>query len=165
MEPVVPEDQKTISHFSEYENLYKDCVDYISSLGFEALISRVDYWSPEGSEEMDGLYIQNMEDNSFTACTEPCVLALFENSGVKMVDFICRDGLDLCTFSLSLASKNFDYGFYFVSDDKPVYFGDLTADLTPNGQGYSYEQKASYGVKFTYYTEKMEENYYYYEIA
>ena len=165
MEPVVPEDQKTISGFSENENLYTDCVNYVSSLGFDALISRVDYWSPEGSEEMEGLYIQNMDDNSFIPCKEPCVVALFENTDVKMIDFISRDELNLCSFSLCLASKNFDFGFYFVSSDKPLYFGDLSAELTENGQGYSYEQKASYGVKFTYYTEKMADNFYYYEIT
>ena len=31
--------------------------------------------------------------------------------------------------------------------------------------GFSYEKKASYGAKFTYYTEKIEDHFYYYEIA
>lgn len=165
MEPVVPEDQKTISGFTENKSLYSDCIQFVSSLGYDALISRVDYWSPEGSEELDGLYIQNMDDNSFLPCKEPCVVALFENTDVKMIDFISRDELKLCSFSLCLASKSFDYGYYFTSTDKPVYFGDLGADLIENGNGYSYEQKASYGVKFSYYTEKMEDNFYYYEIT
>ena len=165
MEAVVPEDKETISGFTENKTLYIDCKDYITSLGYDSLISRVDYWAPDGSEGFDGFYVQNMEDNSFKALDEACILALFENSEVKMIDCIERDGLLLCTFSMCLASKNFDYGFYYVSEDKPVFFGDLSAELMENGNGYSYEKKASYGVKFTYYTEKIEDNFYYFEIT
>lgn len=165
MEAVVPEDQVTISGFSENKSLYLDCISYITSQGYDSLISRTDFWAPEGSEGLDGFYIQNMEDNSFKPCKEPCISALFENSDVKMIDFIERDGLSLCTFSMCLASRNFDYGFYYVNEDKPVFFGDLSAELMENGKGFSYEKKASYGVKFTYYTEKVEDNIYYFEIT
>lgn len=165
IEAIVPEDQQTISGYIENKSLYQECVSFLSSLGYDALISKVDYMSTESTKDFEGLYIQNMEDNTATACNEPCLIALFENTGVKIVDYITRDGLDLCNFSFSLPSKNFDYGFYFVSEDKPVYFGDFEADLMENGKGFSYEQKASYGVKFTYYTEKIEDHYYYYEIA
>ena len=72
--------------------------------------------------------------------------------------------LQICAFYMCIPGRNFDYGIYYVSEDKPIYFGDPSVTLVEKGNGFSYEKSASYGTKFSYYTEKIEDHFYYYEI-
>lgn len=165
MEPTIPDNSGTFNHFSEHKALYQDIITYFSELDFDAMVSRNDFYSVKGSESIDGLYLQNMQDQSVSACDDPALKALFEQSSVKLVDWIRREELKVCAFDMCIPGKNFDYGIYYTSEDFPMYFGDPSIELTPSGNGFSYEKKASYGAKFTYYTEKIEEHFYYYEIA
>lgn len=165
MEPTIPDNSGTFNHFSEHKELYQEIVKYFSTLDFDAMVSRNDYYSVKGSESMDGLYLQNMQDLSISSCENQGLTALFEQSDVKLVDWIRREDLRICAFDMCIPGKNFDYGIYYTSGDTPIYFGDPSIELSPSGNGFSYEKKASYGAKFTYYTEKIEDHFYYYEIA
>ena len=165
MEATIPENTQTVSHFMENKQLYQDSISYFEAFDFDALVSRNDYYSIEGSEKFSELYMQNMKDNSFTACDDKALKALFEQTDVKLVDWIRREDVVICSFDMCIPGKNFDYGIYYTSGDEAVYFGDPSVDLTASGNGFSYEKKASYGTKFTYYTEKIEDHFYYYEIS
>ena len=129
------------------------------------LISRNDYYSPTGSENFTGLYIQNMDTSSFESLENPIIQTLFDSSDVKLFDTMRKEDLLICCFDFCVPGRNYDYGIYYVSEDKPIYLGDPAINLIENGNGFSYEQKASYGTKFTFYTEKITDNFYYYEIT
>ena len=164
MEAAIPENDLTFSSYTENKSLYLNAIEYFSELEYDAMVSRNDFYSIEGSETFAGLYLQNMQDLSIISCDEPSLSTLFEQTDVKLVDWICRENLQICAFDMCIPGKNFDYGIYYTSGYDPVYFGDPTLDLQPSGNGFCYEKKASYGAKFTYYTEKIEDHFYYYEI-
>lgn len=164
MEEVIPEQGDTFSIYSEHEEQFNRSVTTLLDLNYDCLISRNDYYSPEGSENFTGLYIQNMADSSFSECNDPVIQSLFEETNVKLVDVIRIEELIICAFDMCVPGRNFDYGIYYVSEDIPIYFGDPSIQLIEKGSGFSYEKSASYGTKFTYYTEKIADHYYYYEI-
>ncbi len=164
MEETIPGQTEAYTLYYNNESLYLDAIEYLKGKGENCLISRTDYFSPAGSEDFTGLYVQSMDSQEFHEETNHGIQLLFETTEVKLIDYLVVDSLVICTFDLCIPSKNYDYGFYYVSEDKPIYLGDPAIDLTENGRGYSYEQSASYGVKFTFYTEKIKDNIYYYEI-
>lgn len=165
MEATIPENTQTVSHFFESKEIYEASVAYFDSLDFDAMVSRNDYYSVDGSEKYTGLYLQNMKDGTFSSCDDAALKALFDQTDVKLVDWIRRDDLEICAFDMCVPGKNFDYGIYYTSGDSPIYFGDPSIELEESGNGYSYEKKADYGTKFTYYTEKIEDHFYYFEIS
>lgn len=164
MEEVIPEQGDTCSIYFEHEELFQNSVDALLELSCDCLISRSDYYSPEGSENFTGLYIQNMSDSSFSEYNDPVIQSLFEETNVKLADVLRVEDLLICAFDMCVPGRNFDYGIYYVSEDEPIYFGDPSIPLVEKGNGFSYERAASYGTKFTYYTEKITDHYYYYEI-
>jgi len=164
MEATIPENGVSMDAFLQKKDLYDASVTELSKYDFDLLISRTDYYAPKGSEDFSSLYMQNMNDMSFSAFDGVDTVDLFRETDVKLVDLVIKDGLTLCVFDLCRPNKNFDYGYYYVSVDNPVYIGDPSVSLTPNGDGFSYEKKASYGNSSTFYTEKIEDHYYYYEI-
>ena len=129
------------------------------------MISRNDYYSVDGSAGIGGIYIQNMATLSVSEYQSEQINQLYRETDVKLIDSIHVNDLFICVFDLCKPDKNFDYGIYFVSVDKPIYFGDPSMPLQESEDGYSYEQKASYGTRFTYFTKKIADNYYYYEIS
>ncbi len=165
MEEVIPEQSDTFSLYFENEELYALCVEEAEKYSFDFLISRGDYFAPEGSENFTSLYLQNMSDSTFSSVESDNFRALFESSEVKLVDALRKEDLFICCFDMCVPGRNFDYGIYYVSQDEPIYLGDPAVSLTQNGTGFSYEQKASYGTKFTFYTEKITDHFYYYEIT
>ncbi len=165
IEATIPENSRTFSHYLDNKELYQDAVSYFETLDFPALVSRNDYYSIKGSEDYTDLYIQNMDDLSISACKNPSIQILFEQTDVKLIDWIRMGNLEVCAFDMCIPGKNFDYGILYTSEDSPIYFGDPSVELAPSGNGFCYEKKASYGAKFTYYTEKIADHFYYYEIA
>ncbi len=164
MEEMIPQQTDTFSMYHSNASLYGECVKAISDLGYPCLISRTDYFAPSGSEDYLGLYIQNMQDQSFAPCEIECVKVLFESSDVKLIDLVFHDDLVICSFDMCVPGRSFDYGIYYTSKDQEIFIGDPSVSLFENGNGFSYEEKASYGVKFSYFTEKITDYYYYYEI-
>ncbi len=165
IEPTIPENARTFSQYMEQKSLYLECVSYFESIEYDAMVSRNDYYSIQGTENITGIYLQNMKDKSISVCDSQPLNALFDQSSVKLVDWIRRGDLSICAFDMCIPGKNFDYGIYYTSGDSPIYFGDPSIELSESGNGYVYEKKASYGAKFTYYTEQIEDHFYYYEIA
>ena len=165
IEPTIPENARTFSQYIDQKALYQECISYFQSLDYDAMVSRNDYYSIQGSENFTGLYIQNMKDKSIVSCNSEALSRLFEQTDVKLVDWIQRGDTYICSFDMCIPGKNFDFGIYYTSGEKPIYFGDPSMELTESGNGFSYEKKASYGAKFTYYTEHIEDHFYYYEIA
>lgn len=164
MEATIPENDISMDAFLQEKQRFEASVNELSSYDFDLLISRTDYYSPQGSEDFSSLYMQNMNDMSFSVFDGKETTALFYTTEVKLIDLVNRDGLTLCVFDLCRPNKNFDYGYYYVSEDRPVFIGDPSVTMTPNGDGFTYEKKVSYGNSSTYYTEKIEDHYYYYEI-
>ncbi len=165
MEEIIPEQGDTFALFYENESSYRESVDSLLAIDYNCLISRTDFYRPDGSENFTGLYIQNMSDSTFSECNDHALIKLFESSSVKLVDFMKVEELKICTFDMCVPGRNFDYGIYYVSEDEPVYFGDVSITLQESGTGFSYQKSASYGTKFTYYTEKITDHFYYYEIS
>lgn len=165
MEPVIPATGETFSYYFENQELFSQAVATLSEIDFDALISKTEYYAPDGSENFTSCYLQNMDDLSYTSYDEETVVQLFANCNVKMIDVIYRGDLTVCSFDMCIPGKSYDYGIYYTSGNMPIYLGDPAAVLGESENGYVYEQSASYGTKFTYYTEKLSENFYYYEIT
>ena len=164
MESVIPETGETFGYYLENKEIFLDAVQVLTLNGYDALISKTEYYSVEGSEDIQNCYIQKMEDQSVSEYTESSVLKVFDHCNVKLIDVIFRDELVVCSFDMCIPGRNYDFGIYYVSEDKPIYLGDPSITLLEKQNGFSYEQSASYGTKFTYYTEKIDDNFYYYEI-
>ena len=165
MEATIPENQESFTVFLENRELFSDCVEEIMAMDNDCLISRTDFYAPAGSEDFVGLYLQNLEDSSFQAYESLKIKHLMENCGVKLISTKHDAGLFICAFDMCTPGKNFDYGFYYVSEDNPIYLGDPSISLVESENGYVYSQKADYGTKFSFYTEKVADHYYYYEIT
>ena len=165
MEATIPENSQTFSIYFDHSQLFSDSVQKLMLFEEDVLISRNDYFRQEGSENIEGLYIQKMADQSFQAYADNTIQNMIDIGGVKLIDVAHKNGITVCCFDLCVPGRNFDYGIYYVSEDKPIFLGDVTYQLGESGNGYSYEQPASYGTKFTYYTEKITDHYYYYEIS
>lgn len=165
MEATIPENQSTFSIYFDHNDLFDQCVDVLDENGYDCMISRSDYYSVQGSEDIAGMYLQNMSDQSVVAFENETVQMLFDRCGVKLIDLVYKNGITVCSFDLCIPGRNFDYGIYYVSEDSPIYLGDITYQLQEKNNGYVYEQKSSFGTSFTYYTEKITNHYYYYEIS
>jgi len=164
MEPTIPDNSNTFSKYKDNMELFDACVQDLNGIEYDCLISRTDYYAPEGSEDFLGLYIQNMDDLSCHEYENSHVETLIEVCDVKLFDVVHVEELFICAFDMCVPGRNYDYGIYYVSEDQPIYLGDPAKSLVQNGNGYSYEQPADYGAKFTFYTEKITEHFYYYEI-
>jgi len=164
MESVIPETGETYSYYFDNQTLFFDAVDVLEKIGHDAFISKTEYYSIENTDGIVDYYIQNMADSTYLPYDNTTVEKLFDVCNVKLIDVIYRGDLTVCSFDRCIPGKNYDYGIYYISNDSPVYFGDPTLPLTESGKGFTYEQSASYGTKFTYYTEKLADHYYYYEI-
>ena len=86
MENMIPDQEDTISLFQADESVYIDCVNALATRDFDCLISRPDFYAPEGSENFTGLYIQNMSTMEVQALEEKVFDALFSQTDVKLVD-------------------------------------------------------------------------------
>ncbi len=164
MEPVIPETGETYRYYFDNSELFFNAANELLNIGYDAFISKTDYYAVEGSSDIEGYYIQDMTDSSYSSYNNKTVQKLFDTCNVKLVDVIFRGDIKLCSFDMCIPGKNYDYGIYYVSHDVPVYLGDPSITLLEKGNGFIYEQSASYGTKFTYYTEKLSEHFYYYEI-
>ena len=60
-----------------------------------------------------------------------------------------------------IAPAGFDAGFYYSPDDEPILIGWGPSELVEDGDGYSWTD----GTDNRYYTERICENFYYYEEA
>jgi hypothetical protein len=165
MEPTIPENTQTIHEFSQNIHLYEKSVEVLNKIGYDALISRTDFYAPQGSENFESFYIQNMQTSEFQEFSDPNVEILFDTCGIKLIDALFLEDSVICTFDMCTPGKNFDFGIYYSSEDRPLYFGNPSLELSPSGNGFTYEKKASFGVQFTFYTEKISDCFYYYEIA
>ena len=165
MEPTIPENSQSFTVYLENSELFQSCVDQLLENEHNVLISRTDYYAPQGSENFAGTYMQNMNDGTFHSFENADVQKLMDLCGVKLIDLMRTNGLEICSFDMCVPGRNFDYGIYYVSEDRPIYLGNVSYPLVENGSGFSYEQKASYGTKFVFYTEKIADHFYYYEIS
>ncbi len=164
MESVIPETGETYNYYFANQAVFSDAVNELSKIGYDAFISKTEYYAIENDDQIVDFYIQNMTDSTCKAYDSATVEKLFDVCNVKLVDVIFRGDITVCSFDMCIPGKSYDYGIYYVSSDTPIYLGDPTLPLTESGKGYTYEQSVSYGTKFTYYTEKLADNYYYYEI-
>lgn len=165
MQATIPDQSNSFDRYFNHSEEFDAAVEILSNIEFDCLISRADLYSPKGSEDFVGMYIQNMKDQSFDNYENESVQMLFDGCGVKLIDVALKGDSVICCFSFCVPGRSFDYGIYYISSDTPVYFGDMTAELESRGNGFVFEQSASFGTKFTYYTEKITLNYYYYEIS
>ncbi len=165
MEATIPENQDSFATFLENRELFFDSVEEVRALDYDCMISRNDFYSIAGSEDFVGLYLQNLNDSTFLSYENSKISHLMQNCGVKLISTKHDGQLFICAFDMCVPGKNFDYGFYYVSEDNPIYLGDPSISLTPSENGYVYYQKADYGTKYTFYTEKVADHYYYYEIT
>ncbi len=164
MQSYIPEETSTVSNFLDYEDLFLLAVEETSLHPFDCLVSSTVYYAPDEIGELTGLYLMNMEENTCEKYTSSYFSSLSENCSVKLIDLVRRDELLICSFDMCKPGRNYDYGIYYVSEDRPLYLGDPTAALTERGDGFVFTQKTGFSSTMTFYTEKITDHFYYYEI-
>ncbi len=163
IDPIIPEKSESASSFQDQIVLFENAVAEISKLDYDCMISKTEYFRPDGSGDYVGVYIQNMSDQSISPYDGAAVKAIL-SSGIKMIDLIRRDGMTIVSFSLCIPGRSLDYGYYYCSEGKAVYLGDTAAALTQTETGYTYTKRSAFGTGATYYTEQLSEFFFYYEI-
>ncbi len=83
-------------------------------------------------------------------------------SRIESVD-IAEEGIDFYCGGFGIAPSSHDYGFYYTEDNLPkaIWCGTMYCDtdlLKKDGEGYSTDYQYN-----RYYTEKIRDNFYYYE--
>ena len=83
-------------------------------------------------------------------------------SEIESVDVV-EEGIDFYCGGYGIAPSSHDYGFYYTKDDLPkaIWCGTMYCDTTllkKDGEGYSTDYQHN-----RYYTEKIRDNFYYYE--
>ena len=164
MEPLLPEPSESASSFTDQISLYEDAVTELSEVSYDCLISKTEFFRPDGAGDYVGIFVQNMEDKSIFPYDGHAIKALL-SGGVKLIDKINRDDMTLISFSLCIPGRSYDYGYYYCSEGKPVYLGDPAQELTPDKTGFSYTKNTSFGTGVTYYTEQLSDFFFYYEIT
>lgn len=164
IDPIIPDQKESSGSFTDSFALYENAVEAIKAIPYDCLVSRTEYYRPEAAGDYVGQYILNMENDSFEPFDSDAIKALL-SSGVKLIDMIRSDDLTVISFSLCIPGRSYDYGYYYCSENKPVYLGDPSLELKPDKTGFSYEKKGNFGTGATYYTEQLAENYFYYEIT
>ena len=88
-----------------------------------------------------------------------------DSMGIEKIEeiSILEHGIDFCCGGNGIAPSSQDYGFYYTEDDLPkaIWCGTKYCDeslLVVDGDGYSTDFQHNY-----YYTEKIRDNFYYYE--
>ena len=165
MESYIPEETDTISNFRDHEELFRLAVEETAQTPFDCLVSSTVYYTPDEIGEITGLYRMNMEENTCEKYTSSYFSSLSENCSVKLIDLVRRDELLICSFDMCKPGRSYDFGIYYVSEDRPLFLGDPSASLSAKGDGFVYTQKAGPSSTMTFYTEKITDNFYYYEIS
>ncbi len=161
----IPEDQDTFALVRDNLDLFQLAVEETVQNDFDCTIASTVYYKPDEAAELSGLFIYNVEKKQAEKYSSKYYTSLSENCSVKLIDLARRGELTLCSFGMCKPGRDFDYGVYYVSEDRPVYLGDPGVELEEKGDGYSYTRSASYGSTISFYTEKIAPNFYYYEIS
>ncbi|MBQ3866827.1 MAG: hypothetical protein II776_07975 [Clostridia bacterium] len=165
MESVIPEQKISTASFSDLSSLYRDAAAELAKIDYECTVSKTDLYRPSAVSDFVGFYILDIKNGTYSPYDGEAARALIETAGVKLIDKIRNKDTEVISFSHCVPGRNYDYGFYYCSDDRPVYLGDVTLTLTISGNGFAYEKKGALGVNMTYYTERVENNFFYYEIS
>ena len=162
----IPDQNSSFSILLENRELFDRAVEETKANGFNCTVSSTVYYNPESVSSLTGTYIINMESNTAEKYQSAAFASLSENCSVKVIDLVVKeDGLLICSFDFCKPGRDYDYGIYYVSEDRPIYFGDPSAPLTRDQNGFSYTVKTGMGSSMTYYTEQISDHYYYYEIS
>lgn len=68
--------------------------------------------------------------------------------------------IDFYCYGFGIAPSSTYYGFYYSSNDEPIGFQAAQIELEPDGKGWVWQQPNGDN---RYYTEKISDNWYYYE--
>ena len=162
----IPDENSTFSILLENRELFDRAVDETLSNGFACTVSSTVYYKPDEAAELSGTFIINMETGLAEKYQSNYFTSLSENCSVKVIDLVVKDnGLVICSFDFCKPGRDYDYGVYYVSDDRPIFIGDPGASLSADQNGFTYTISGSYGASMNYYTEKISDHYYYYEIS
>lgn len=164
MSSYVPAAGDTVSVVLDHLELFQKATEETERIAYDCTITSTVYYKAAEAADLSGLYILNVKEKKAEKYTSLYFSSLAENCSVKLIDLVRRGSLSICSFGMTRPGSSFDYGVYYVSEDKPIYIGDPTVSLTEKGNGFSCVVSASYGSSFSFYTEKIAPNYYYYEI-
>lgn len=114
----------------------------------------------ETDENITGVYSADVDEKGISAYRSISSSAfnnLFTICGVDAIATSYDDEMAVCEFNCG-GSGRYYFGVYYTKNDSPLFLGDYNAELKENEVGFSYKTS-----DITYYTEKIEDNFYYFE--
>ena len=142
---------------SEHRDLFVAAAQATRDLSDSAYISTIDYYKPSGApEDLTGLYVYDTNTHVTRALESKEITELFETCGVHSLGIRTQKGQYACEFSIGGSNRVYN-GVYYADPDVPLFLNDYSISLNENGAGYSYIVE-----KMNYYTEKIEDHFYYY---
>lgn len=157
MEAVYPAVDEIFDKYTVHDTLFFRAAQEALAMEGDLFISTTSYYQPQNAKELSGLYVSDVKETSVRALENQPIATLFEMCDVKSMATRKEGDLQACEFNCG-GSGNYYCGVYYVSQDKPLYIGNFSAELAPSGQGFSYEGN---GVR--YFTQKISPHFYYFD--
>lgn len=171
---VVKENQDLLDRVpDEIKNLsYPSCaISTTEKISIERQLSPYNDNDKDNSNYRDiqGLYLQIVNEdgsNSFFSLRNDVLSEVLNISGVMEIDTSASDNRFFISFDCG--GKGFGsvmtyYGFYYTQDDLPIGWGGEDVDLAQNSTGWTL--KESEDSDNIYYTERITDNWFYYEMS
>ncbi|MBQ9545596.1 MAG: hypothetical protein IJV00_10775 [Clostridia bacterium] len=163
-ESYYPSQNEIVTLYKNNRRLFANAAAAALRLCPDSYVSTTDYYRPANSDGIEGLYLADRTDKAkevVTSLDDRDILTLFEVCGVKSLSTRTEGELAGVEFSCG-GSSNIYCGVYYISEDRPVFLSDFAAELDMYENGWKYEGK--YGsISVRYYTEKIADNFYYYD--
>ncbi len=155
-ESYLPAQEEIENQFLQFQDDYREAANAAFSYEGERYFSTTDLSKPEDFEG-EGVYMGDMQDNITLIESEP-LYKIFTSCNVYSMHTSSTPSLNVCEFNCAGSGSVYS-GVYYTSGDSPLCLMDFTVELKKNGDGYI----TNMGGWSYYYTEKITDNFYYYE--
>lgn len=154
---VYPDVSSVMDKYKNNTKLFLDAAAEALAIEGDCFISTTEYYTPENAGTVAGLYVSDVKETKVSPLESSVISTLFAVCDVRSMATRTEGELSACEFNCG-GSGSYYCGVYYVSEDKPVFIGNFSAELSASGEGYSYE-----GNGMRYYTEKISANFYYFD--
>ncbi|MBE6551342.1 MAG: hypothetical protein E7665_04325 [Ruminococcaceae bacterium] len=158
-----PDRAQIIDNFKANRDIFAGAVDEALAYEKDMYISTSDKYpvkDSETDENIVGVYSADVNEagvSAYRSISSSAFNNLFTICGVDAIATSYSEELSVCEFNCG-GSGRYYFGVYYTNDGSPLFLGDYGAELKESENGFSYKTS-----DITYYTEKIEDNFYYFE--
>ena len=153
----LPEQNEIEKQFLQNKVAYQKAAEAAFSYEGEHYFSTTQLSRPENWEGGEGVYIGDMEQN-VNLIENDALYKIFTNCNVYSMHTSVTSLMKVCEFNCAGSGSVYS-GVYYTSANEPLCLMDFSVQLAENGEGFL----AELGDWGYYYTEKIEDGFFYYE--